>query len=302
MSGVSNLCDHCRIAVLSTLQIFGAVSTERERERLFHHHFPSLFTALQSRRRYEMAVCVDTRTLDRSVFIRNHVLKAQHSALPGVAAAGCFGQAGGLPLIVSDHINCTSRRLIIQTMSEGMRRAGQATAAGQTALFSGWCQTSSKTAMAETQNSAQAGTLYLIPSPLGDEYGHQDFSPSLVALADSLQHFIVENEKSARRFLKRLGVTRPIAELKLSVLDEHTRKGELPALLEPLKQGNSVGLISEAGCPCVADPGADLVALAHSSGIRVKPLAGSSSILLALMASGLNGQSFVFHGLNSFPE
>jgi 16S rRNA (cytidine1402-2'-O)-methyltransferase len=111
-----------------------------------------------------------------------------------------------------------------------------------------------------------------------------------------IRHFVVEAEKTARKHLKALGVTTPIRELAMSTLNEHTKPADVAALLAPLLAGEDVGLISEAGCPAVADPGAQLVALAHERGIRVAPLIGPSSILLALMASGANGQCFAFHG------
>ena len=140
------------------------------------------------------------------------------------------------------------------------------------------------------------GTLYLIPTPLGEHSSPLDACGTLPGLLDTLQYFIVENEKSSRRALKQLGFSRPISELKFSVLDEHTRAGEILDMLEPLKQGFNMGLLSEAGCPCVADPGATIVSLAHEIGALVRPLVGPSSIILALMASGLNGQLFAFNG------
>ena len=112
----------------------------------------------------------------------------------------------------------------------------------------------------------------------------------------SLSHFVVEQPKSARHFLATLNPEQPIQSLHFATLNEHTSANELPELLSPLLAGHDVGLLSEAGCPGIADPGADLVNLAHRNGIRVVPLVGPSSILLALMASGLNGQCFAFHG------
>jgi 16S rRNA (cytidine1402-2'-O)-methyltransferase len=111
-----------------------------------------------------------------------------------------------------------------------------------------------------------------------------------------LDTFIVERPKTARAFLKQIGTTTPLQQLTLLELNEHTPAAELPALLAPLLAGTDVGLLSEAGCPAVADPGANLVRLAHQQGITVRPLVGPSSILLALMASGLVGQRFAFHG------
>lgn len=139
------------------------------------------------------------------------------------------------------------------------------------------------------------GTLFLIPVPLGPT--NTSVLPQAVcAQAASLRHFVAENAKSARAFLKSLPHTLPLQEIAISELNEHTASAAMPALLDPLLAGDDVGLISEAGCPAVADPGAQLVALAHQHGIRVAPMIGPSSILLALMGSGLSGQNFAFHG------
>ncbi|MBV8648124.1 SAM-dependent methyltransferase [Paludibacterium sp.] len=138
-------------------------------------------------------------------------------------------------------------------------------------------------------------TLFLIPAPLGDADTPWLPEPERLRVRH-LTHFVVEAEKTARKHLKALGVTTPIRELSLQTLNEHTPPQDVAALLMPLLAGQDVGLISEAGCPAVADPGAQLVALAHEKGIAVMPLIGPSSILLALMASGANGQRFAFHG------
>lgn len=140
------------------------------------------------------------------------------------------------------------------------------------------------------------GTLYLIPVTLGDDRIDRALPPEVASLARRLDIFVVENEKTARRFLGALKTDKPVRELTLLTLNEHTTEKELPALLAPLLQGHDVGLMSEAGCPGVADPGAQLAALSHRKGIRVAPLVGPSSILLALMASGLDGQRFTFLG------
>ncbi|HEY9100612.1 SAM-dependent methyltransferase [Chitinimonas sp.] len=141
------------------------------------------------------------------------------------------------------------------------------------------------------------GTLYLVPAPLGDDSPLDAILPADVrSTANRIGHWIVENAKTARRFLKLYGPERMMAELAMQELNEHTKDAELKALLAPLLAGQDVGLISEAGCPGVADPGANLVRLAHQQGIRVVPLVGPSSILLALMASGASGQRFRFHG------
>ncbi|MGA7594968.1 MAG: SAM-dependent methyltransferase [Gallionella sp.] len=140
------------------------------------------------------------------------------------------------------------------------------------------------------------GTLYLIPCTLGDTPAEQVLPQHVIGLARRLHHFVVEQPKTARRFLAALKPEQPIQAMHFATLNEHTGADELSGMLVPLLAGNDVGVISEAGCPGIADPGADLVNLAHRSGIRVVPLVGPSSILLALMASGLNGQCFAFHG------
>ena len=144
--------------------------------------------------------------------------------------------------------------------------------------------------------ASKLGTLYLIPCTLGDTPAEQVLPQHVINVARKLQHFVVEQPKSARQFLSALKPEQPIQSLHFATLNEHTAANELPALLAPLLAGHDVGIISEAGCPGIADPGAALVNLAHRNGIRVVPLVGPSSILLALMASGLNGQCFAFHG------
>lgn len=140
------------------------------------------------------------------------------------------------------------------------------------------------------------GRLYLIPIPLGGLSAIEVLPASVMERAKKLKHFVAESAKSARSFLKSLPSDTPLQDIAISELNEHTRSGELAALLKPLRAGFDVGLISEAGCPAVADPGADLVALAHAEGIQILPMIGPSSILLALMGSGLSGQNFAFHG------
>jgi len=136
--------------------------------------------------------------------------------------------------------------------------------------------------------------LYLIPVALSENI--LTLSPEAVEAARRIDEFIVENEKSARQFLK--SIQTPISQNKLifHLLDEHTTAHEISLLSEVIIKNKDIGLLSEAGCPGIADPGAAVVAMAHQKGIHVFPLTGPSSILLALMASGLNGQSFVFHG------
>ena len=142
-----------------------------------------------------------------------------------------------------------------------------------------------------------AGTLYFIPVPLAENTTPQQVLPAeVVQRMHSLRHFIVENEKTARQFLSASGHPVPIRDLTFAVLTKDTPSKDLPQLLQPIQQGADVGLMSEAGCPGIADPGAALAAVAHHKGIRVVPLIGPSSLLLSLMASGLNGQRFTFLG------
>ncbi|MBR7798455.1 SAM-dependent methyltransferase [Undibacterium fentianense] len=150
------------------------------------------------------------------------------------------------------------------------------------------------------------GTLYLIPNTLGTSKLEQGNPLNLIipdsvqAMSSQLRHFIAENAKTTRAYLKTLNQFHPlgcsIQELKIMELNVNTPSNALQALLSPLLEGQDVGLISEAGVPAVADPGANLVRLAHQHQIRIRPLVGPSSLLLALMGSGLNGQSFAFHG------
>jgi 16S rRNA (cytidine1402-2'-O)-methyltransferase len=143
--------------------------------------------------------------------------------------------------------------------------------------------------------ATRKGTLYLIPNSLGGgvdafatEWGKQ--------LVQKIDHFVVEEIKSARRLLRALGMKRDFEEVQFYFLNEHTRSNEMDSLLKPLLAGHDEAIISEAGLPCVADPGSGLVALAHENGIKVVPLSGPSSIFMALMASGMNGQEFTFNG------
>ena len=139
-------------------------------------------------------------------------------------------------------------------------------------------------------------SLYLIPVTLGDSPIDQVLPPFNTEVISNLSYFIVENVRSARRFLKKCNPDIDINSLTFYELNKHTLKQEVSSFLAPLKSGNSIGVISEAGCPAIADPGADVVAIAQRDGFKVVPLVGPSSILMALMASGFNGQSFAFHG------
>lgn len=145
---------------------------------------------------------------------------------------------------------------------------------------------------------AEKGVLYMIPCPISDQTDVYDVVPEANRrVMDSLDYFIVENVRSARRFLSKAGISRKIDELEFVELNEHTVAGQaVEAMVKPLLAGRSAGVISEAGVPGVADPGALVVEACHKHNIRVVPLVGPSSILLAMMASGLNGQSFAFNG------
>ncbi|MFI2743434.1 SAM-dependent methyltransferase [Zhouia sp. PK063] len=141
------------------------------------------------------------------------------------------------------------------------------------------------------------GTLYLIPTTLGGEIEPLEVLPlSIKRTIEALDYFIVENEKTARRFIKKISPKKSQPSLKISLLNKYTEPQQLPIFLTPCLNGHDAGIISEAGCPGIADPGADVVKIAHEKGIKVVPLVGPSSILMAMMASGMNGQSFAFNG------
>ncbi|WP_374166178.1 SAM-dependent methyltransferase [Arcticibacter sp. MXS-1] len=140
------------------------------------------------------------------------------------------------------------------------------------------------------------GTLFLIPVPLADDSAERVLPASQGHLINNIKTYIVENEKTARRWLKEMGLQNPQSSLKIHVYGKHSEKDNLSHYFGELESGEDVGLMSEAGCPAVADPGSEIVAEAHRRGIKVVPMVGPSSILLALMASGFNGQSFTFHG------
>lgn len=141
-----------------------------------------------------------------------------------------------------------------------------------------------------------SGSLYLIPVPLADQAAAKSFTPFLVDTINQIDEYIVENSKTARKFLKEAGLKISQNQLIIHDYGKHNREGNIRDFFKGLLSGKNVGLMSEAGCPGVADPGAEIVALAHELGIKVIPLVGPSSILLALMASGFSGQSFTFHG------
>lgn len=140
------------------------------------------------------------------------------------------------------------------------------------------------------------GTLFLIPNALGDTAPLEVIPMSVKKTIEDLRHFVFEKEKAGRAYVKRISPKVPQNTITVFLLNKFTTREELLDMLTPLKNGENIGLITDAGCPGIADPGADLVALAHQNNIRVTPLVGPSSILLAVMASGLNGQSFAFNG------
>lgn len=140
------------------------------------------------------------------------------------------------------------------------------------------------------------GILFLIPCSISDAPAAAQLSPRVLHELPSINSFLVEDVRTARRFLSSLKVFPSIENLRFDVLDKDTKAVEVESLLSPLLQGRSIGVISESGCPGVADPGALAVKYAHRMNVKVVPLVGPSSILLALMASGLNGQQFAFHG------
>ncbi|WP_425075834.1 SAM-dependent methyltransferase [Psychroserpens sp. S379A] len=140
------------------------------------------------------------------------------------------------------------------------------------------------------------GKLYLIPTRLGDNPPLEVLPISVKKVIETIDDYIVENEKTARRFIKKIDSRKQQSTLKFKVLNKYTQPEEVQHFLNACKDGKPMGLLSEAGCPGIADPGADIVKLAHENNIQVVPLVGPSSIVLALMSSGMNGQSFAFNG------
>ena len=146
------------------------------------------------------------------------------------------------------------------------------------------------------ENADRRGRLFLIPSPLGENDPKEVIPEGVLSMLPKLHTYVVEATRTARRYLSAAGLKGHIQELEFHELNEHTKPEEVEALLPLFNDGNDVGLITEAGLPAVADPGAQLVSLCHKHGIEVVPCSGPSSLMLALMASGLNGQSFAFLG------
>ena len=140
------------------------------------------------------------------------------------------------------------------------------------------------------------GKLYLIPTTLGEMNPHDVLPQTVKRAIDFIDDYIVENEKTARKFIKSIHPEKVQSSLRLSSLNKHTEVAEYNTMIAPCLNGMNIGLMSEAGCPGVADPGAVIVKIAHEKGIQVVPLVGPSSILLAMMGSGMNGQSFAFNG------
>lgn len=142
---------------------------------------------------------------------------------------------------------------------------------------------------------AKKGKLYLIPAPLGEESAHT-IPGYVIDHLHRLEYFIAERAKTARHFIKQTQPVKPFSDLHFFELNKRTSAAERNTFLDPAREGHDIGLLSEAGCPGVADPGALVVEMAHRRGLEVVPLVGPSSILLVLMASGMNGQKFCFHG------
>lgn len=142
----------------------------------------------------------------------------------------------------------------------------------------------------------QKGQLYLIPTRLGDQPPLEVLPLSIRKKVTDINHYIVENEKVARRFLKKIVPLKSQDKLNINLLNKFTQDIEIPEFLKPCEEGQDIGLMTDAGCPGIADPGSKVVSLAHRQSVKVVPLVGPSSIILALMASGLNGQNFAFNG------
>ncbi len=150
--------------------------------------------------------------------------------------------------------------------------------------------------MGQTKEKKDTGTLYLIPNTLGKTPENNTIPDYVLTIIRRMEVLVVENIQTAVRYLQWVGDTIPDYKIDFRLLNKKTPAHEIASFVNPLKQGKDVGLISEAGCPAVADPGSELVTMAHAAGITVRPLVGPSSILLALMGSGFNGQQFAFHG------
>lgn len=144
--------------------------------------------------------------------------------------------------------------------------------------------------------SLLVGKLYLIPTMLGDNAPLEVLPISIKRIIEGIDHYVVENEKSARKFIKRVSPAKPQPELHFELINKYTDPTEIPGFLDPCIQGLDVALLSEAGSPGIADPGADVIRIAHEKRIQVVPIVGPSSIIMAMMSSGMNGQNFAFTG------
>ena len=147
-----------------------------------------------------------------------------------------------------------------------------------------------------TNETKPKGKLYLIPTTLGETAPLEVLPISIKRAIENIDYYIVENEKTARKSIKSISSGKSQPSLKIEILNKYTEPQTIPGFLQPCIEGHDIGILSEAGCPGIADPGADVVRIAHEKGIQVVPLVGPSSIFLALMASGMNGQNFAFVG------
>ncbi|WP_299173891.1 SAM-dependent methyltransferase [uncultured Allomuricauda sp.] len=150
--------------------------------------------------------------------------------------------------------------------------------------------------MEEVKPSLVSGKVYLIPTALGDNAPLEVLPISIKRAIENIDHYIVENEKTARRFIKRISPSKAQPSLHIETLNKFTDPAIIPTYLDPCISGHNIGILSEAGCPGIADPGASVVKVAHEKRIQVVPLIGPSSILMAMMSSGMNGQNFAFNG------
>src|SRR5690606_4478123 len=148
----------------------------------------------------------------------------------------------------------------------------------------------------EIKPALVVGKLFLIPTALGDNAPLEVMPISIKGNIERIDHYSVENEKSARHFIKRVSPGKAQPSLQLQTLNKYTNAEEIPGFLDPIIHGHDIGLLSEAGCPGIADPGAEVVRIAHQKRIQVVPLVGPSSILMAMMSSGMNEQNFAFNG------
>ncbi|MCL6265642.1 SAM-dependent methyltransferase [Flagellimonas myxillae] len=150
--------------------------------------------------------------------------------------------------------------------------------------------------MEESKPGLVLGKVYLIPTTLGDNAPLEVLPISIKRTIENIDYYVVENEKTARRFIKKVSPNKPQPNLQIETLNKYTDPAVIPSYLDPCISGHSIGVLSEAGCPGIADPGAAVIKVAHERRIQVVPLVGPSSILMAMMSSGMNGQNFAFNG------